>query len=90
VSVRSSVDVLTTGGAGLTYGDGSDEDRVLLMARGAVSAWQEASSPTRVLVEPDAGNLTSTITVYGLWRRRSCDRRSWSSWRALVSRDPFA
>jgi hypothetical protein len=38
---------------------------VLLMARGAVSAWQEATSPTRVLVEPDAGNLTSRITVYG-------------------------
>jgi hypothetical protein len=59
------VPVITTGGAALDYGDGTDEDRVLLMARGAVSAWQEATSPTRVLVEPDAGNLTSRITVYG-------------------------
>jgi hypothetical protein len=59
------VPVITTGGAGLDYGDGSDEDRVLLMARGAVAAWQDGASPTRVLVENDAATLSSTISLYG-------------------------
>jgi HK97 family phage major capsid protein len=57
------VPVITSGGAATDYS--TDQDRVLLMARGAVAAWQEAAFPTRVMIEPDAGKLEQILTVYG-------------------------
>jgi hypothetical protein len=59
------IPVITSGAAGLTYGDGEDEDRIALIARGALATWQSGANPTRVLVEPDAANLTSRISLYG-------------------------
>jgi hypothetical protein len=56
--------IFTTSGIGTSYGDGEDEDRVLVIARGAMRAWQAAPGPRRITVDPDGSTLRYRVAVY--------------------------
>ncbi len=56
--------IYTSGGIAKTYGDGEDEDRVLVIARGALKAWQAANGPRRITVDPDGSTMRYRLTAY--------------------------
>lgn len=56
--------IFTSGGIGKGYGDGEDEDRVLVIARGALRAWQAAAGPRRITVDPDGSTMRWRMTAY--------------------------
>ena len=56
--------IFTSGGIGTGYGNGEDEDRVLVIARGALRAWQAANGPRRITVDPDGSTMRQRLTVY--------------------------
>lgn len=58
------VPIFTSGGVGKGYGTGTDEDRVLVIARGALRAWQAANGPRRIIVDPDGATMRQRLTAY--------------------------
>lgn len=58
------VPIYTSGGMATNYGGSEDEDRVLVIARGALRAWQAAPGPRRITVDPDGSTMRYRITVY--------------------------
>jgi hypothetical protein len=64
IATFGGVPIYTSGGMGTSYGDGEDEDRVLVIARGAMRAWQAAPGPRRITVDPDGSTLRYRIAVY--------------------------
>lgn len=59
-----AVPIYTSGALGTSYGGGEDEDRVLVISRGALRAWQAAPGPRRITVDPDGSTLRYRIAVY--------------------------
>jgi hypothetical protein len=57
------VPIYSSGALGKTYGTGEDEDRVLVIARGALKAWQAAAGPRRILVDPDGSTMRFRMTA---------------------------
>jgi hypothetical protein len=58
------VPIYTSGSMGVAYNNGENEDRVLVLSRGALRAWQAAPGPRRITVDPDGSTLRYRVAVY--------------------------
>jgi HK97 family phage major capsid protein len=56
--------VYTSGGIGTSYATAENEDRVLVIARGALKAWQAAAGPRRITVDPDGSTMRYRLTAF--------------------------